>query len=494
MDLNFHLLTSAQILKLQNISKFKCTLYRKKLLSFPEVREQTNVIIEKEDSDGKRPLFNSGVTEIIDTIRSSIRKEHDRRVERPTVDIPADLYEDWGDGIYGQERPINDNFRDDIDGWPQEVDRHVFEDNNDPDYYDSLIDEYSDALTNIQLLHQGKDKKILGVESYSIATNTDIRIMALELFRWKSKWLHSKNDVNASTGTCTLGEHIRYRDKTKKEDIFLFIDNIENEARAIGCAVDDLLEITFIHEMFHCYYSMNSKQDFIFMRSFHEIEEAMAEMGMIWLCKQYEGGRLFNLAQKIVNNKWNSSNKKLACYGLGERIYSKPDMEHGKMILDYQLIQRLFRYGNPDVSKFCRDLKVWNDVDCINGLCNMFVWITQLKANQSQHFYFDGSTTGENLTLIEYVLKYCATHRTRVPKYIFTKGSYQEVFRETSKVSTTKDREHFSPRHTVSNPYGTIISIWWHWNSGIDDNTIAFIDEIVKLYHLGWISDRITLI
>ena len=319
MDLNFHLLSQVQIKKLQDIC-LSVLPFKRKNFSFGEVRENVNVIIEcHSNSTGDHPTFDLKVAEKVTLIRGAIKREKERRLsEAERRGRPHDEeFEDWpgSEGTWERRREElrNIELEDDIKHWPEDMDEDVKGD-YDAETYDRLIDKYSDILLNLPQI-DGQ----LGIENYATATNTDLRIMALDLFRLKSEQKHAAVVSNAS-GITTLGTHFRYADANKKNDIFLFIDNIANEARyttwpdGTPCTTDDLLEITFIHELFHAYYAFNSKHDLIFLRNFHEIEETMAEMGTIWFCCSYDGGRLFDLAKNVVLEKWNGGIPSLAWF------------------------------------------------------------------------------------------------------------------------------------------------------------------------------------
>ena len=494
MDLNFHLLTQMQIKKLQDIC-LSVLPFKRKDFSFVSVRENANVIIEGRDSQGNYPIFDRKVDDKVTLIRDAIKREKERRLsEAERRGRPHDEeFEDWPGSNETWERRHeelrNIELEDNIEHWPEDLDNDV-EGDYDTETYDRLIDKYSSILLNLPQI-DGQ----LGIENYAIATNTDLQIMALDLFRLKSEQKHAAVVSNAS-GVTTLGTHFRYADANRKNDIFLFIDNIANEARyttwpdGMPCTTDDLLEITFIHELFHAYYAFYSKHDFIFLRHFHEIEEAMAEMGTIWYCSSYDGGRLFDLARKVVMEKWNGGNPSLACYGFGAHLYDYLSPRE-EFIEHYQLVQRLFRYGNPDVTQFCQDLTNKNILNCCNTMSNLVRRLVQIKRSSTQHFYFRNDTTGENNSLVEMVLNHIAQSGGRAPRRIWltSKNQYQDVFKD-ERMIIRQEQKYFDNERQISPYPGTTCSIWRQWQSRLDGNTITFIDA----YNQGLISDRISII
>lgn len=502
MDLNFHLLTQVQIKKLQDIC-LSVLPFKRKNFSFSDVRENVNVFIEcHSNSTGNYPIFDRKVDDKVTLIRDAIKREKERRISEAERRgrFHDEEFEDWpgSEGTWERrcEELHNIELEDDIEHWPEDLDEDVKGD-YDAETYDRLIDKYSDILLNLPQIDG-----LLGIENYAIATNTDLRIMALDLFRLKSEQKHAAVVSNAA-GVTTLGTHFRYADANRKNDIFLFIDNIANEARyttwpdGTPCTTDDLLEITFIHELLHAYYAFNSKHDLIFLRNFHEIEEAMAEMGTMWFCSSYDGGRLFNLARKVVIEKWNGGIPSLACYGFGAHLYDylKWSYDREEFIEHYQLVQRLFRFGNPDVTQFCQDLANRDDQNCCNRISKLVHRLVQIKSSSSKHFYFRNDTTGENNSLVEMVLKHIAQTGGRAPRRIWlaSKNQYQDVFMD-ERIITRQNQRYFNNERQISPMPGITCSIWRYWESGIKGNTITFIDAIIRYYNQGFISDRISII
>ena len=126
---------------------------------------------------------------------------------------------------------------------------------------------------------------------------------------------------------------------------------------------------------------------------------------------------------------------------------------------------------------------------------NLVIRLVKIKRSPSQHFYFRNYTTGENNSLVEMVLNHIAQAGGRAPRRIWltSKNQYQDVFKD-DRMITRQEQRYFNNQRQISPAPGINCSIWNQWQSGLEGNTITFIDAVIRYYNRGLISDRIDII
>ena len=127
--------------------------------------------------------------------------------------------------------------------------------------------------------------------------------------------------INAINNIVVLGEY-----KPSENNIYLYLDTINESASN----QENLLVTTYIHEMLHAYFKRKGKKDTPYI---YDIEEALAEAGMLVFLDQVKDSRL-SWALQNVKNKW----PVLKDYAKGFELYDdwkKRSNDLIKIIEDY---------------------------------------------------------------------------------------------------------------------------------------------------------------
>ena len=347
---------------------------------------------------------------------------------------------------------------------------------------------YSDCYSNFQL-------KLL-----------DDRIRQIRQYRSR---LHAGN---------LLGYFTRYWNKAGVETertIRLFLDNIESAANGMcvnGIQVDrsEILANVYIHELFHAYYSQGLTQRHAWVSCINEVEEAMAEFGMLCFVAAADvfaqSPRFLQIAEQCVNDKLNTPN--LRHYGLGFCMYQTWNQHcfngsyifNGNLLSIYQNIQLSIRNSRKKVSYLKHTLMnnvpnmpyQFNHSNCIKVIYDLFYLYDYIKKNKTQHYSFDGKTYGCNNRMVYAVLDYYNSRNN--PTYNNLVNDFRllrhQWFENVQNIQRNQTRYYdFDRQLTLSD--GTIIVPMHKWESELTGNTIAFIKEVDMLYRRGKLDKHV---
>lgn len=505
MDRNLFILKRKEHILVQDIDQKKCFVLGR-AFDFELTRNSVDLIIVSEKRDTILQSFGNSISEeeikritengkkekqdfeneleeeerrIREAIDGELRRRKDEEFpeERPHLPNYEDIesqephYGDWGDDY--DDFPYDDN--EELDTWIKEHENHRIRGAELMCDYENF---YADCYSNYQL-------KLL-----------DDRIGQIRHYRSR---LYAGN---------LLGYFTRYMDKNKKEKvrtIRLFLDNIESVAISMNVDRIEILANVYIHELFHAYYSQALTKRYALVNNITEVEEAMAEFGMLCYIENAFPHYLTTAIQ-CVQDKLNYTN--LRCYGLGACLYntwSLPNYNYGyifdgKLLSIYQNIQLSIRNSRRKVSYLKHTLMSnvanmpyqFDYNKCIKVLYDLFYLYDYIKTNESQHHYFNGKPFGCNNKMVCAVLEYY------IQKSNPTITDIENDFRlyRNPKIRWFEDIKNASPRYydfdrQLTLPNGTTIVPMSSWTSDSGGNTVAFIKEVDRLYRTGRLDQHV---
>lgn len=302
-----------------------------------------------------------------------------------------------------------------------------------------------------------------------------------------------------------LGRFTRNYDsegREKRRVIHLFLDNIEVSANRLN--VNDRIEIianVYIHELLHAYYSQSLKDRYALVNCINDMEEAMAEFGMLSVIQEALPQYL-NTAQRCVREKWNTPS--LRCYGLGAYLYdawNQPNNHNcyfnGKILSVYQNIQMSIRNSRRKISSLKRALL---NTPCDERRCILLVYYLLylhacIKRDNTQHYFFNGKTFGCNnrmsSTVLEYYIQHCRPSYQDFQKHF--RGSFGLMipsFIDQTNI-TNANRRQYDLDNIITLADGTNIVLKRAWRSGRGGETVVFMKDIDRLYRMGLLDKHV---
>jgi len=310
---------------------------------------------------------------------------------------------------------------------------------------------------------------------------------------WCKKRLSSTTKWSGSI----LGKYMVRFDNSYKpisRTIYLLIDNIQQLATNKGTTRDTFIAETYIHEMFHAYYDNIRTTNIVnaYLQGITEIEEAMAEFGMLVFLSKFNSSFL-PYAHANVMSKLTSGDPYLQFYGLGAELFNKwatINPFNGKILEKYQKIMPSPRYGIRLVDYFvrlARSRRHFNANNCIKSIHDIIDWFDSNIGNSQQHYKYGGYTTGCSNRMVLAVLSDYAKQptsnlihmQTLFNNFSPSYGKYH-IFEERSAI---KDdiANHYMLDKPVTLSDGSVIVVAGRWNNSPKGNTAAFLTQVKRL-------------
>ena len=520
MDINFHWLTSAEIKSLQDISKIEFLPDGKNAVSFEKIRDNRVDIIICRNDDKECEDYLSELEGEADEIKRAIGKEKDKRREDREKNEQT---EEWPDLPF-----FNDEELDPFE-WPADEGLDAAFDGEDTA---EMVDRQWLRKFNIdtelaekeQLFGELNDEStpvLLDRLSNTQLIQLDDRLRQIRAYQWG---LGAQRSVISWKNYC-LGCYYPKCDNDGKRifrRVYLFLDNIEDIAKNDGYPREVVLCSTFIHEMFHAYHDNIETKPFInTYRQFllPEIEEALTEFATLCFTEKFfpSGSDYFKYAYNDLSGNLKSGNPSLQCYGLGAALYDEyinnrlPNLHRtrktpfaGGYSLVYQTIQPAPRRGAKAVDAYLRHVRrsFGTTVNLMAGQCLKELYAILrgfylIIGNKSQHFLFNYTTCGETKALVHMVLKYYAD--TRRPDW----ATIERVFANTNPafgvhhifedVRNSPSAQYYDLDKPISLS-DTDIVINRVWLSRASDNTVPFLNQVIRAKRNGDIDKRVTIL
>ena len=525
MDRNFYLLTPDEVKLIQDISmaglpgQTPISLFGEDF-TFAKVRDRIDVVIE-DDASGFPEFLQSlqgEETDIINSIEEERRKRQEDNNEEgepfPRLgnfddrDNPEPFDTTWDEDVDDDCDPVDDS--DPLDGkWLAERERErkhaIEEDRWRERFHDRPFQESRLEAEDFRDLSSGT---VIGrLNNYELK-QLDARLGQIKMYR---KRLIPVPGSHAWWSGNLLGCYQVRRDMSNgniiSRTVYLFISNIRNYAAANGVSTSNVLATTFTHEMFHAYYDDIKSRAFIVSRMYgvREIEEAMAEFGMLSFIEQFHH-RFLGFAKTDVKNKLTSGVPYLHCYGMGYQLFSILPASGAlgqKYFSLYQKIQPAPRYGIRLVERYIKTVnrRSLNVVTCQRLIYRILDYFDRRIKNVSQHYIFAGYSGGESNKLVFAVLDYYIgmvhpdfpTMETHFDNNASRFGKYH-IFEIGSRIAPKDMNSKYRPDPLATLADGSVVYPAQQWFSERGKNTEAFINQVNHLYRIGVLDRNITIV
>ena len=464
MDLNFNLLTSDEIKIIQDISCATLNLYGDKNFSFKDLREKINVIITPKD---ERDRFYDCIDNELKFINNYI-----------TNKLPESYFNSYDEYLGYLRNYISIN-----------------NDDNIPNY-----DDWLNEMMNNKDKRNNEEHNHNHIKDHDFSQN-DIERINLEARKERLESDRKRLEASPEDRTILLGIYQVERDTNGKilsKNVFLFIDNIEASAKVHDVDRKDVLASTFIHEMFHAYYDCKLS-NFIMssMWGIIEIEEAMAEFGMLSFLKQFDKTKtILPYAEQSVKDKILSTNSTLHCYGMGHALYKIAPttmISTKKCFSTYQYLKHAPNMLDKDVATYIcyvasNPLNYPKCYSLFKNVLNRY----HKEITKGKLYEFNGEKYGNKSfkKLIRDVLedyshggKPLIDMKTDFDNTNAKFGTYH-IFEEESNIKTNNLENHYDMEHanklTLSS--GETICIAKVWSGNKNGNMEEFVKQVNKIY------------
>lgn len=394
MDKNLFLLNREEIEMIQRIDYFQYSLPNgrsPKEFSFFPLRDRKNcpvqLVIDKGDAEEFKKIIDSaigGLRRIIDEERRRREKTeiempilpNDSDSEEPIFPIDDQLdnddedWDNWDDDVpeFESDNRLNDWLeREMLDhneaisdiNRIREIDselRKISNKNSErlPDglswrdrcEMESLLDKKEDLIYKLGLEVQNGNMDYDDIESYS---NSRLRIIDRQIAEYKWTLQRRNRDLKGMasgivsySSSMQLGKFFPKQEGVPQPTVVLFEDVIDYLAGSKPDKRLELISSTYVHEMMHAYYSERPRKGHIDVFGKHEIEEPMAEFGMLQFLNEFDRGSYYTSARAHVDGKLTAPDPRLHCYGLGGVVFDSW-MATGRDALIFERYQKVQR-------------------------------------------------------------------------------------------------------------------------------------------------------
>ena len=543
MDRNLYLLTSEQIKLLQDI----CTrdFYKYVLEGFTcfhEVRNGVDVVI-LDDSTGYDEYYKA-LEEDEKSIREKIEEElrrreginHDEEIREERPNLPNyDNQEEYNPSIFDwddNEPDLDQDYfyvgddkdwlriKDDISRLQQKQRaryRHGY----------SYKRDYLMSIEDVDNIHQqfmSDDSEL--VYTYGLS-NDQLQLLDDRLGRLKwNKYRLDRAISNRKSGNVTywsgsmLGCFCVKRNdegKVKSRTIYLFIDSIRDHARthplntaSYTVSEDSIVAQVFVHEMFHAYYHVDSK-DFIstFLKGIVEIEEAMTEYAMLNFLDAYDKSH-HDVAIYDVEDKLNSHDPALQCYGLGaylHKIWFKHGLFKDKLLTIFQTIQPAPRLSIRLVRSFVANVRSRSRFNASLSMRYLYDIIDYFRTrihNTSDNYCFRGQNYGCTNRLVYAVLQYyksytkCSLAQMELDFDHANQNLYgpKPLFLELSAIPADQVNIDYdlTQKFTLEDGSGIEVVPLRRWANTINGSAMKFLIKVSRLHRRGIIDEAVRVL
>lgn len=353
--------------------------------------------------------FRDELDEEENKIRKAIEDERDNRSRRNS-------HEEWPSLPYFERREQPEFI------WESSDDNFPYESDNIQDWLESVENEI-EKITDLTQLEKsplyrgnGKENFEYGFENLLPGFLSNYHLKLLD-DRIKRIHFYRKRLNSGSLLGCFSR---KYDSKGKEESrrILLFLGNIDTYAKKMGVDREEILAQVYIHELMHAYYSDILMKRYSILDCVIEVEEAMAEFGMLCVMESMVGkivpGSFLSTAKKCVKSKWSLTDPDLNCYGLGYHLYEVlcggGYCLKGKLLSIYQNVQHSVMNDKADISSLKLSLRRGERDKCVAIVYYLLAIFNFIKKDTTQHHLFDHQTFGRNNMMVyaflDYYIKY----------------------------------------------------------------------------------------
>ena len=516
MDLNLFLLRREEQMLLQNIDLFKGKVLGN-VFEFRDTRNHVDVeIVVGQNIDFIRDDLGSRFTDKeIDQIKENGKKEIERfrmELEEEEKKIRNEI----------ENERINRSKRNSTEEWPSlpyydgyEQPELIWESSDDNFPYNENHDlqdwlgSVENEIKNISDLTRLEDSRLFCINGRENFEDGFENLLPGFLSNYHLKLLDDRikrirfyqNRLNSGS---LLGYFSRKYDSKGKEEsrcIRLILGNIDAFAKDKGVDRMEILAQVYIHELMHAYYSDILTKRYSILDCVTEVEEAMAEFGMLCIMESMVNDRMvpasfLNTAIDCVQSKWSSTDLNMKCYGLGYHLYEELCKGgyclKGKLLSIYQNVQHSVMNDKADVSSLKLSLLGDNPKKCVAIVHYMLTIFNFIKKNTTQHLLFDHTTFGRNNMMVYAVLKYYINDTK--PDFATLKRNFTNSFNYTDPCcdnASSADPLKYDMNRKMELTDDVEIVPRRVWDSEKEGATYTFIKEVDDLYKKKLIKKRI---
>lgn len=514
MDKNLFLLEPSEIKMIQEINTSALTLLHQDFC-LKEVKDFSSslpvdlvILTDGQDNGGDNP--NHGYQPLIDDL------EDEARAIRKIIDEER-----------RRRHPEECNNGKQVEGWPRlgnydnpDNCEPIFTQIDDDDFlsnYSQLYDDsqYSDWCKAPRRYNENMEfllKDCGGVTANGRLNN--FALIQLDARLGRIKWYLSsltkgcngcfnKTNWSASTTGCY---HVKYDDDGKviRRTIYLLLDVIQSVAEARKVTRAEVIAEVYIHEMFHAYYDNVKRKNLVnaYLKGVTELEEPMAEFGMLVFISQYKSSFL---ADALSNVRSKLSCRDIQFYGLGAELFdnwASSDPFDGEVLEVYQKIMPSPRLSITLVDMYVHEARSshFSHNRCLKMIHDIIDGFDRNIGSIHKHYKYNRKEYGHTCRVIHAVLKSYAD-KTGNP---FSKmaldfenanplyGSYH-IFADRSKV-TDRIANNYNLRYPITLKDGTVIVVRAAWSNNKGGNAQTFFNRVKELHKRGILPTSVDIL
>lgn len=517
MDLNLFLLRRKEQMLLQNIGLFKGKVLGN-VFEFRDTRNHVDVEIVvgqnidfirddlgsrytdeeivqiKENGEKEIERFRKELDEEEKKIRKEIEDERDSRSRRNSP-------EEWPSLPYFESREQPEFI------WEYSDDNFPYNESDNLQDWLASVENEIEKITDLTELENSRLYRGNGKENFEdgfenllpgFLSNYHLKLLddRIKRIRFYQKRLNSGS---------LLGYFSRKYDSKGKEElrcIRLILGNIDAFAKEKGVDRMEILAQVYIHELMHAYYSDILTKRYSILDCVTEVEEAMAEFGMLCVMESMVNVRMVSAsflttAINCVKSKWSSTDPDLKCYGLGYHLYdvlcSGGYCLKGKLLSIYQNVQHSVMNDKTDISSLKLSLRRGEPQKCVAIVHYMLTIFNFIKKNTTQHLLFDHKTFGKNNMMVYAFLDYYI--KSTKPNFATLKGDFTNSFNPKytdpcCDNASSADPQKYDMKRKMKLTDVDIVPRRV-WDSEKDGATYTFIKDVDDLYKKKRIDKRV---
>lgn len=449
--------------------------------------------IDQIKENGKKEIerFREELEEEENKIRQEIEEERISRSRRNST-------EEWPSLPYFERREQPELI------WESSDDNFPYnESDNLQDWLKSVENEINN-ITDLKKLEDSPLYRINGRENFEdgfenllpgFLSNYHLKLLddRIKRIRFYQKRLNSSS---------LLGYFSRKYDSKGKEEsrcIRLILGNIDAFAKEKRVDRMEILAQVYIHELMHAYYSDILTKRYSILDCVTEVEEAMAEFGMLCIMESMVNDRMVSAsflttAINCVESKWSSTDLNMKCYGLGYHLYKELYKGgyclKGKLLSIYQNVQHSVMNDMADISSLKLSLLGGDPKKCVAIVHYMLTIFNFIKKNTTQHLLFDHTTFGKNTKMVYAFLNYYIN--SKKPDFATLKSDFTNSFNYTDPCCDASSAD--PGKYDMTRKMGlTDVDIVPRrvWDSEKEGATYTFIKDVDDLYKKKRIDKRV---
>jgi hypothetical protein len=529
MDKNLCLLKPEELYLFQQIEGEQKKRIMNQRFSFCETRKNLNLIIVSE----REEIINETLNNIPIDIKETIKKEGGNEIKKIKghwEDEERRIREAIKRERQRRENPDN---RDGVEPWP-ELPNYEDAETCEPHpllWNDLPVDDNNELLNNIindvsKFCKKNQGDTCNNKRTYNLTQNLERlyqtgfmldmdniyedELSNYQMMLMDDRLMQLRQYKQRLNNGNLLGYLLRSFDGKGEETIrtiYLLLDNIQDYASKKGEKRTEILASVYVHELFHAYYSNSKSKKHYLITRIREIEETMAEFGMLCFI-QANFNDLFKTAYDSVKEKLGNQN--LWCYGLGASLYDimitngiGNNTFGGKILEVYHAIQLSVRNSRQLITNLKGILQANKLVE--HKYATQLIYLFDIHrrykllhpdrntVKDSFHYFFNGRAYGRNNDVVYAALDYYVS-KTNATFQDIT-NDFAALCNQTSPCFCELNNPNLNPNDydiTKQIPLqNTIIVLKKIWKTDVNGDMFNFMKEVDKLNQSGRLDKKV---